>query len=508
MILFILCSLLITCCCKIPYSDDVKSLRNLIVDNYGEITKMNNTLNILTGKFTGRSPKDRYIVYDDETEDKVDWNENNQAITKTNFYKIQKSMKEFLENKKTFTRKFYGGTYHFEIVTTQPQYSLFVYNMFIEPSIYESLGFVTDWKILHAPEYKEVENSRGTRSKNFVILCFTEKTILIGGTGYTGEIKKSVFTVLNFLYPTYHDVFPMHCSANKEKNTNNTALFFGLSGTGKTTLSADKDRLLIGDDKHGWTDNNEIFNMEGGSYAKVIDLTYMKEPDIWNSIHSSAMLENVVIDKKTGMPKFSDSSITDNMRVSYPLHHITQLKSLTMYTGPQNVFFLSCDAYGILPPVSKLTYEDAGYHFLSGYTAKVAGTEQGINEPQATFSACFGLPFMILKPNVYSTLLQDKLQRSNANVWLLNTGWVGGSYGVGKRISLEYTRRIVSLILSNRIDSFVYERDDNFKLNKVIEMNEIEGNVLNQELAWKNLTLYKETYVNLNELFHKNIKYL
>lgn len=483
---------------------DINDIRNMTVHHYGNLTTMNNTINILTGKFTGRSPKDRYIVFDNETNNKVDWNFNNQPINLTNFYTIQRNMKQFIQHKKTFSRKFYGGTYRFEIVTTQPQYSLFVYNMFIEPSIYESFGFVADWKILHAPDYHEIPHVYGTKSSNFVILCFSEKTILIGGTGYTGEIKKSVFTVLNFLYPTYHNVFPMHCSANKDKYSNESALFFGLSGTGKTTLSADKERYLIGDDEHGWTDDNHIFNVEGGSYAKVIDITYSKEPDIWNSIHSSALLENVILDHN-GMPIFSDSTITDNIRVSYPLHHITPLKSITMYNGPNNIFFLSCDAYGILPPVSKLSHEDASYHFLSGYTAKVAGTELGIIEPQATFSACFGLPFMILQPTVYANLLKKRLQQSNVNVWLINTGWLGGSYGTGKRISLKYTRQIIQLILTNDTSSFIYERDELFKLNKVVKMDQINENIINQKLAWKNISSYNKTYHFLHNLFITNV---
>lgn len=494
--LFILCS------STIPH--DINTLHFLITEKYGNVTNMNNTLNILTGKFTGRSPKDRYIVFDDETDNKVHWNSNNQPINKSNFFIIERNMRHYMEHKETFTRKFYGGTYRFEIITTQPQYSVFVYNMFIEPSIYEYFSFIADWKILHAADYHEVPKIHGTRSSNFVILCFSERTILIGGTGYTGEIKKSVFTVLNFLYPTYHDVFPMHCSANKDKYHNQSALFFGLSGTGKTTLSADKERHLIGDDEHGWTNDNYIFNMEGGSYAKVIELTYAKEPDIWNSIHSSAMLENVVIDH-TGTPDFSDSTITDNTRVSYPLHHITPLKSLTMYDGPINLFFLSCDAYSILPPVSKLSYDDASYHFLSGYTAKIAGTELGITEPQATFSPCFGLPFMILHPTVYANLLKKRLEQSKANIWLINTGWIGGSYGIGQRISLKHTRRIIKLILSNQIDSFLYERDEMFKLNKVVYMDQISENILNQEIAWNNFSLYTQTYNMLHNLFSQNV---
>jgi phosphoenolpyruvate carboxykinase (ATP) len=342
----------------------------------------------------------------------------------------------------------------------------------------------------------------GTRQPNFAILSFAEKTILIGGTGYTGEIKKGIFSALNFLYPEFHDTFPMHCSANLGDN-GDTALFFGLSGTGKTTLSADPHRLLIGDDEHGWTADGTVFNFEGGCYAKVIDLSQEKEPDIWNAIKPGAILENIVM-SDAGVPDYADKTITENTRVSYPIEHITHVAPGLRGPAPKNVFFLTCDAYGVLPPLSKLGPEQAAYHFISGYTAKVAGTEAGVTEPKAVFSACFGAPFMPLHPSDYASMLMKRMQQGDLHVWLVNTGWVGGGYGVGSRIKLRYTRAMITAALEGH--SLETSPDEVFGFERVTACPGVPAEVLNARGQWNNEVAYDLAAANLAQRFVDNFK--
>ena len=361
--------------------------------------------------------------------------------------------------------------------------------MFLRLSDEQRAHFTPEWTLLHAPGFQADPSVDGTRQGNFAILCFSEKTILIGGTGYTGEIKKSIFSALNFLLPTHQNTLPMHCSANVGKS-GDTALFFGLSGTGKTTLSADPNRKLIGDDEHGWAPDGTVFNFEGGCYAKVIDLSEEKEPDIFRAIRPGALLENIVFHEGTIAPDYTDSSITENTRVSYPIDHIDLIQVPSVGDAPQNIFFLTADAYGVLPAISKLSPEQAAYHFMSGYTAKVAGTEVGITEPSATFSACFGAAFMPLHPAVYAEMLSKKLKDSNIHVWLVNTGWVGGAYGVGERIKLKYTRALITAALDGRLQKESFARDERFGMDFATSCPEVPSEFLTPRAAWADGAAY------------------
>jgi phosphoenolpyruvate carboxykinase (ATP) len=350
--------------------------------------------------------------------------------------------------------------------------------MFLRLNEDEKENFQEDWLVLCAPGYEEKDPaSVGLRQGNFSILNFTKKIALVGGSAYTGEMKKGIFSALNLILPIEKNVLPMHCSANVGE-AGDTAIFFGLSGTGKTTLSADPDRKLIGDDEHGWTAENTVFNFEGGCYAKVIDLTEEKEPDIFRAIKPGALLENIVFKPGTKEVDYMNSSITQNTRVSYPIEHIENIQQPSYAGNPTNIFFLTCDAFGVLPPVSKLNPGQAAYHFISGYTAKVAGTEAGINEPVPSFSACFGEPFMPLHPTVYAEMLSKKMTEAGVNVWLLNTGWSGGAYGVGSRIKLKYTRAMITAILEGKLNDVDYKEHPIFGLHMPVECPNVPAEML------------------------------
>ncbi|NNC71026.1 MAG: phosphoenolpyruvate carboxykinase (ATP), partial [Flavobacteriaceae bacterium] len=447
---------------------DVKANWNLSSNRLQEITleknmgreTKNGTLAINTGKFTGRSPQDRFLVKDEYTKDKIWWGKINKPISPENFDKLQQEVVDYLSGKELYIHDGYvcaAPEYRTNIrtITEYPWSNLFVHNMFLRLEESELANFNEDWLILCAPGYQTPNvEELGLRQGNFSILNFTKKIALVGGSAYAGEMKKGIFTALNLILPVDRNVLPMHCSANVGEK-GDTAIFFGLSGTGKTTLSADPDRKLIGDDEHGWTADNLIFNFEGGCYAKVIDLTEEKEPDIYRAIKPGAMLENVIF-TEDGDVDYFDSSITQNTRVSYPIDHIDNIQIPSYAKNPKNIFFLTCDAFGVLPPVSKLTPGQAAYHFISGYTAKVAGTEAGINEPVPSFSACFGEPFMPLHPAEYAEMLSKKMEEAGVNVWLINTGWSGGPYGVGSRIKLKYTRAMISAILEGQLDNIDY----------------------------------------------------
>ena len=439
-----------------------EELQKITVEkNMGKETS-NGTLAINTGKFTGRSPQDRFIVKDAYTQDKVWWGKVNKPVSSENFDKLQKEIVNYLSGKELYVRDGYvcaDPRYKTNIrtITEFPWSNLFVFNMFLRPDAAELENFNEEWLVLCAPGYVAQNPSEyGIRQGNFSIINFTKKIALVGGSAYTGEMKKGIFSALNLILPVEKNVLPMHCSANVGED-GDTAIFFGLSGTGKTTLSADPDRKLIGDDEHGWTADNTIFNFEGGCYAKVIDLTEEKEPDIFRAIKPGALLENVVF-KDNGEVDYLDSSITQNTRVSYPIYHIDNIQEPSFAKNPKNIFFLTCDAFGVLPPVSKLTPGQAAYHFISGYTAKVAGTEAGITEPVPSFSACFGEPFMPLHPAKYAEMLSAKMQEAGVNVWLINTGWSAGPYGVGARIKLKYTRAMITAILKGQLDEVDYEQ--------------------------------------------------
>jgi len=376
--------------------------------------------------------------------------------------------------------------------------------MFIRPSVEEKLTFEPEWQIFAAPGLRANPKTDGTRQHNFAILNFTEKIIIIGGTAYTGEIKKGIFSVLNFTLPNERQVFPMHCSANVADNGDVT-LLFGLSGTGKTTLSADPKRKLIGDDEHCWT-NDGVFNIEGGCYAKAIDLSADKEPEIFNAIKYGTVLENVAYDEKTRKVDYHDTSFTQNTRASYPINFIENVQIPCIAGHPNNIIFLTCDAFGVLPPVSKLTPEQASYHFISGYTAKVAGTEMGITEPQATFSANFGAAFMMWHPNKYAELLSSKMKEHNVKAWLVNTGWTGGAYGTGTRIKLKYTRAIIDAIHNKSFDNVETTIDKAFGFEIPNDCPDVPSEILNPKNTWEDKAGFEGTQKKLVGLFKENFK--
>ena len=487
-----------------------EELQKITVDKGMGKETANGTLAINTGKFTGRSPQDRFLVKDDYTADKVWWGKTNKPVSPENFDKLKNEITKYLSGKEIYARDGYVCAdpefrTNIRTVTELPWSNMFVYNMFLRPSEKELENFNEDWLILCAPGYVCPDpKAYGIRQGNFSILDFTKKIALVGGSAYTGEMKKGIFSALNMILPVEKDVLPMHCSANVGKK-GDTAIFFGLSGTGKTTLSADPDRKLIGDDEHGWTADNTIFNFEGGCYAKVIDLTEEKEPDIFRAVKPGAILENIVF-KDNGEPDYMDSSITQNTRVSYPIHHIDNIQETLYANNPKNIFFLTCDAFGVLPPVSKLTPGQAAYHFISGYTAKVAGTEAGITEPVPSFSACFGEPFMPLHPTVYGEMLSKKMTEAGVNVWLINTGWSAGPYGVGSRIKLKYTRAMITAILNGDLDNVDYEQNFIFGLFMPKYCPGVPSEILDPMNTWLQKGAYVGKAIHLAHSFHLNFE--
>ncbi len=469
----------------------------------------NGTLAINTGKFTGRSPKDRFLVKDDYTKDRVWWGRINKPISSENFEKLQEEIINYLSGKELYARDGYVCAHpeyrmNIRTITEYPWSNLFINSMFLRPNHLIEGEQKEDWLILCAPGYEASNPERyGLRQGNFSIINFTKKIALVGGSAYTGEMKKGIFSALNLILPVERNVLPMHCSANVGED-GETAIFFGLSGTGKTTLSADPDRRLIGDDEHGWTPDNVIFNFEGGCYAKAIDLTEEKEPDIYRAIRPGALLENVVFKKGSNEVDYADSSITQNTRVSYPIEHIDNIQTPSYAENPRNIFFLTCDAFGVLPPVSKLTPGQAAYHFISGYTAKVAGTEAGINEPVPSFSACFGEPFMPLHPTKYAEMLSTKMKESGVNVWLINTGWSGGPYGVGSRIKLKYTRAMITAILQGQLANVDFEEHPIFGLHMPKYCPGVPSEILDPMNTWLQKGAYVSKAIQLAHSFHIN----
>lgn len=464
-----------------------------------------------TGEFTGRSPKDKFTVKDELTEQVVDWNKINQPFSTENFDRLQSKVIAHLDQKpEVFVRDVFACAHpqyqlNIRVITETPWASLFADNMFIRPTEEELQDFEPEWTIYCAPSFHANPAEDHTRQHNFSIINFSKKTILIGGSGYTGEIKKGIFTVLNFVLPHQRNVLSMHCSANTG-NEGDTALFFGLSGTGKTTLSADPNRKLIGDDEHGWSEDG-VFNFEGGCYAKCVDLTEEKEPDIFRAIKPGAILENVRFYEGTNKVNFEDVSVTENTRVSYPLYHINNIAVPSIGATPKNIFFLSYDAFGVLPPISRLTEAQAMYLFISGYTSKVAGTEAGVTEPQITFSACFGAAFLPLHPTKYAEMLGKKLKESGANVWLINTGMTGGVYGVGSRMSLKVTRGLITAALNGQLNTATYETLPIFNLQIPVACPGVPSDVLNPRNTWADKEAYdakaKELAVKFNQNFEK-----
>lgn len=464
---------------------------------------------VRTGSFTGRSPNDKFIVKEPTTDGHIHWGSVNRPFAEENFERIHHRLLAYLQGNDVFVQDCYAGAderYRIpvRVITEYAWHNLFVRNMFIRiRSLEEYQKFKPEFTIINLPKFHAVPDLDGTRSEAFVLVNYAKKLVLIGGTSYAGEIKKSVFSILNYLLP-HKRVMAMHCSANRGKN-NDVALFFGLSGTGKTTLSADPDRALIGDDEHGWSDTG-VFNFEGGCYAKVIRLSQEAEPDIFRTTRMfGTVLENVVFDTHWRIPDLNDDTFTENTRAAYPITHIENIVPKGTGNHPKNIIFLTADAFGVLPPISKLTPEQAMYHFLSGYTAKVAGTERGLgNEPQATFSACFGAPFMPLHPSVYAEILGEKIAKHNVNVWLVNTGWTGGPYGVGKRMSIQHTRALLNAALSDKLDEVKYHTDPIFGLHIPETCEDVPSEVLNPRNTWKDKQAYDEKAKDLADRFTKN----
>lgn len=464
---------------------------------------------IKTGKFTGRSPKDKFTVKDDLTADTVNWNDFNIPIDEKYFFQLKAKMTAYLSSKEIWVRDCFACAEEkfrlkLRVINEDPASNLFCYNMFIRPTNEELEGFTPHWNIIQAPGFKADPAVDGTRSENFAILSFTHKTILIGGTGYTGEMKKGIFSMLNFVLPYKANVLSMHCSANMGQD-GDTAIFFGLSGTGKTTLSADPIRKLIGDDEHGWTDDS-VFNFEGGCYAKTIDLSATKEPEIYNAIRPGALVENITFLPNSNKIDFASKEITENTRVSYPLNFISNALEPSIGKTPKNIFFLTADAYGILPPISKLTPGQAMYQFISGYTAKVAGTEAGVKEPQSTFSACFGAPFLPLHPGKYAAMLGDKMKKHNVNIWLVNTGWSGGPYGIGKRMKLDYTRAMIAAALEGKLNDVEFVAHRTFGFMMPVECPNVPSELLSPRHAWEDENEYDIKARELAGQFIKNFE--
>jgi len=492
-----------------------KLIEATIAEKQGQLSSAG-ALVVKTGKFTGRSPKDRFIVEDASTKNTVDWGPINIPIDQKSYATLAKMVKDYANAQETvYVRDVYACAnpnyrLNVRVHTEYPWQSLFVYNMFLRLKERELETFEPDWEVYAFPSVLADPKKHNTRQENFSIINFTERTIIIGGTAYTGEIKKGIFSVLNYILPTDRNVLSMHCSANVGTK-GDTALFFGLSGTGKTTLSNDPRRRLIGDDEHGWS-KESVFNFEGGCYAKTIDLSATKEPQIYKAIKFGALLENIGFEEDDCTVDYSDVSITQNTRVSYPIYHIDNIMYNSRGDIPENIFFLTCDAFGVLPPISKLTTAQAMYHFISGYTAKIAGTEEGVNEPEATFSACFGAPFLPLHPTTYADLLGKKIKKGghtgdgSINVWLVNTGWTGGSYGEGNRIELSFTRAMIKAALEGELNKVDYHTHPIFKLSMPKTCPDVPNAILNPRDTWRKEAEYDKIALNLAKLFTNNFK--
>ena len=461
-----------------------------------------------TGKHTARSAQDKFIVKEPASEKHIWW-ENNAAINEATFDKLYSKVRNYLADKELYQRDCYAGSdpknrLNVRVYTELAWHSLFAGHMFIEPPAAELAAFAPDFTVINAPGFHALPQVDGTRGAAFILLNFKRKIILIGGTAYAGEIKKSIFSVMNYLLPL-KGVMPMHCSANVGKK-DDTAIFFGLSGTGKTTLSSDPLRRLIGDDEHGWSDNG-IFNFEGGCYAKVINLNAEAEPQIYAATgRFGTILENVVYDKRTRVLDLNDGSLTENTRAAYPLEFIDNAIKGAAFPHPKNIVMLTYDAFGVLPPIAKLSPEQAMYHFISGYTAKVANTEMGIKEPKATFSTCFGAPFMSHHPSVYAELLEKKMKASKADCWLINTGLCGGPYGTGKRMSIKHTRALLNSALDGALSKVKFTKDPVFGFQIPEKCPGVPAEVLNPREAWADKKLYDAKCAELAGLFAANFK--
>lgn len=503
---------------QITYNPDYETLfqaeTDLDLQHYerGHLTNLD-AITVDTGEFTGRSPKDKYIVYTGEAINEVWWSEDgsdNQKLSTETWHYLQTITTARLNHQKLYVVDGFCGAnietrLSVRLVTEVAWMAHFFKNMFIRPTIEELKTFTPDWTILNACKTSAKEYQKyGLNSETYIAFNIEERMTLIGNTWYGGEIKKGIFSMMNYFLPL-REIGSFHCSANRG-NDGSVAMFFGLSGTGKTTLSTDPKRALIGDDEHGW-DEQGVFNLEGGCYAKTIDLDPTKEPDIYHAIRRDALLENVVFNSETGVIDFTSNTKTENTRVSYPLYHIDNIvKPISTAGHPNKIIFLTCDAYGVLPPVAKLNIEQAMYQFLSGYTAKVAGTERGVTEPKAVFSACYGQPFLLLHPTRYAKILADKMKQHNTQAYLVNTGWSGGPYGVGKRISIAATRTIIDAILSGDIEHTTMRTDDLFGFQVPTSLTDVNTLILTPENTWPDSMAYQKAYQHLAHLFRTNFK--
>ncbi|ANQ64599.1 phosphoenolpyruvate carboxykinase (ATP) [Staphylococcus equorum] len=484
-------------------------LYNKILNNgEGALTELG-AINAKTGKYTGRSPKDKFIVNEPSYRDDIDWGNINQPIEEETFLNLYDKVLAHLNKKdELYVFNGYAGSdedsqLKLTVINELAWHNLFAQNMFIRPSTREEASEIkSDFTIVSAPSFKAVPEVDGTNSETFIITSFKHKVILIGGTEYAGEMKKGIFSVMNYLLPK-DKIMSMHCSANVG-DKGDVALFFGLSGTGKTTLSADPTRKLIGDDEHGWNENG-IFNIEGGCYAKAINLSYKKEPQIYDAIKYGTILENVVVDED-GDVDFDDNYYTENTRAAYPIDHIDNIVTPSKAAHPNTIIFLTADAFGVLPPISKLSKDQAMYHFLSGFTAKLAGTERGVTEPEPSFSTCFGSPFLPLNAKVYADLLGDLIDEHDVDVYLVNTGWTGGQYGLGRRISLNYTRQMVNQAITGQLSEIEYTKDDMFGLDIPLEIEGVPQTLLNPINAWSKPEAYREQAQDLINRFKHNFE--
>jgi phosphoenolpyruvate carboxykinase (ATP) len=493
---------------KIERNLPIATLIEIAIQRNEGLLSNSGALSVKTGKFTGRSPDDKFIVDDEITHDIVDWGKVNHPIASEKFDNIFERMKQHVSGKDFFIFDGFVGAdpesrLPIRVFTDNAWYNIFASQIFIRPKPEELDNHKPEFTLFFVNDFASLPEIDGTKSGTFIIINFSKKMVLIGYTSYAGEIKKAMFSVMNFLLPR-RGIFPMHCSANMGKN-GETALFFGLSGTGKTTLSADPERYLIGDDEHGWSDRG-IFNFEGGCYAKCINLKKEHEPQIWNAVKFGSVMENVTIDELTREPNFEDSYLTENTRVVYPLDFIPGAVIPSVATHPKVVIFLTADAFGVMPPVARLTKEGAMYHFISGYTSKLAGTERGITEPKETFSQCFGAPFMPLPPVEYAKMLASKISEHNTSVYLINTGWTGGPYGIGRRTDLKYTRAMVSASLNGDLDKVKYKHDSIFNLDIPLSCPQVPSKILDPSFSWSNKEQYVVAAKRLAHLFIENFK--
>ncbi len=493
---------------KVHRNLSVKELVDFAVKKNEGIVTSTGSISVKTGKYTGRSPDDRFIVYDDETHDAVDWGDINHQFPVGKFDKIFEKMKKYVEGNELYVFDGFVGAEKenrlaIRVINDHAWQNLFARQLFIRPSAAELESHEPEFTLMCINDFEAIPEVDGTNSNVFILIDLTKKIVLIGGTSYAGEMKKSMFSVMNYILPA-KGVFPMHCSANIGKDRD-TTLFFGLSGTGKTTISADPNRMLIGDDEHGWSDHGS-FNFEGGCYAKCINLSQEAEPQIWDAIKSGAVLENVIIDKETLKPDFDDNSLTENTRAAYPLDYIPGAIIPSIGGHPKVIVFLTADALGVLPPVSKLTKEGAMFHFMSGYTSKLAGTERGIKEPKAVFSECFAAPFMPRPAAVYAKMLGEKIKEHKTIVYLINTGWSGGPYGVGKRIEIKYSRAMVTAALTGALDIVKYRHDDLFNLDIPVECPDVPPEILDPKNTWIDKDSYDLSAKKLAQMFVDNFK--